>query len=527
MKSLPKKNSAAQPQVIATNANSGTEKLLADLNEYAFPLIQDAFAAPFAFTLGKFSRRTTLGSIGIIVLILFLNAYTIAHTQDHRDLLFFMLEIGLRMIITTPQILIYYYHHAINQAWFPPLILALFAVPVATLVAWTKPFEPVSISLGEDGISCCWKFGWLKTHKHLPWLEISNVRLLKPSGKSAPESWFVCFESASRPSDSLKIRLTGLGDFKDRQIILDALNLRALNSTRDPELLEAFTPAAAGSYTELWLQSLASPPRRDRLKPLLTGASLQNQKYVVSEQLGAGGEGVAYLATMDDSDTMVVLKESILPVYLDIDVRKAALEKFAREAEMLRQLQHPQIVQLLDFFVEDHRGYLVLEHIRGLSLRALIDSNGRMSEARALELAKQMCSILEYLHAQSPPVVHRDFTPDNLILGQNNVLKLIDFTVADQSNTLKTATVVGKPSYMPPEQLRGRPCPQSDIYAMGATVFYLLTGEEPEPITPSDPNSHEHLVSAETSALILKATAMSVEDRVQSAKDFRKILDER
>ncbi len=526
MKSLPQIVSDSQHQVIATNANSGTTKLLADLNEYAVPLIQDAFAAPFAFTLGKFSRRLTFGSIGAVVFVLFINAWTMAHTPDHRDLLYLVLYGGLTFVSGIFQIFINGYHLAIKQLWFPPLMVALLAVPVTTLVVWAKPFEPVAMSLSTDGISCRWKFACFEFQKNLAWREISNVRLLKPSFNSAPESWFVCFDCESNASNSLKIRLTGLGDFKDRQKILDALNQWAPQSTRDPELLEAFTPAS-GSYTELWLQSLASPPRRDRLKPLLAGAYLQNQKYVINEQLGAGGEGVAYLAAMYGGEASVVLKESILPVYLDIDVRKAALEKFAKEAEMLRQLNHPQIVQLIDFFVEDHRGYLVLEHIRGLSLRALIDTNGRISEERTLDLGRQMCTILTYLHDQSPPVVHRDFTPDNLILGPNNVLKLIDFTVADQSNKLKTATVVGKPSYMPPEQLRGRPCPQSDIYAMGATLFYLLTAEEPEPISPSDPNGRRNLVSSKLSNLILKATAMNVEDRIQSARDLKQALDER
>lgn len=527
MKSLPQKLSEPHDQVIATNANSGTAKLLADLNQFAFPLIQDAFAAPFAFTLGKFSPRLTFVSTSIIVFILFINAWTMTHSADHRDLLYLVLKVGLEMTASIFQTLINDYHLAIKQPWFPPLMVALLAVPITTLLVWAKPFEPKSISLNSDGITCLWKFWCFKFQKNLAWREISNVRLLKPSSKSAPESWFVCFNSESNVSSSLKIRLTGLGDFKDRRTILNALDQWAPQSTRDPELLEVFTPAASGSYTELWLQSLASPPRRDRLKPLLPGAYLQNQQYVIVEQLGAGGEGVAYLSMMCGSEKSVVLKESILPVYLDIDVRKAALEKFAKEAEMLRSLNHPQIVQLIDFFVEDHRGYLVLEHIRGLSLRALIDTNGRISEQRAFDLARQMCSILTYLHNQSPPVVHRDFTPDNLILGPNNVLKLIDFTVADQSTKLKTATVVGKPSYMPPEQLRGRPCPQSDIYAMGATLFYLLTSEEPEPITPSNPNSRGTLVSSDISNLILRATAMNVEDRIQSAQEFKQALDER
>ncbi len=89
-----------------------------------------------------------------------------------------------------------------------------------------------------------------------------------------------------------------------------------------------------------------------------------------------------------------------------------------------------------------------------------------------ISLALQMCEILKYLHDQEPPVVHRDFTPENLILGTDGTLRLIDFNVAqtlDQAAST-TGTVVGKPSYLAPEQFRGEPMPSSDVYSMGATL---------------------------------------------------------
>src|SRR5581483_12186920 len=107
---------------------------------------------------------------------------------------------------------------------------------------------------------------------------------------------------------------------------------------------------------------------------------------------------------------------------------------------------------------------------------------GQFTQTRVLELATQMCDILAHLHGQSPPVLHRDFTPENLILDVDGNLRLIDFNVAQQMESTATRTVVGKHSYIPPEQFRGKATTQSDIYAMGASIFYLLTGTEPEPI---------------------------------------------
>src|SRR3978361_1386281 len=107
---------------------------------------------------------------------------------------------------------------------------------------------------------------------------------------------------------------------------------------------------------------------------------------------------------------------------------------------MLKRLDNHRVVRLIEFFVEDHRGYLVLERIDGLSLRRIVEEEGRMSEERVRGLAAQMCSILTYLHNLSPPVVHRDFTPDNLILGKDGVLKLVDFNVAQQTESTATGT---------------------------------------------------------------------------------------
>ncbi len=122
----------------------------------------------------------------------------------------------------------------------------------------------------------------------------------------------------------------------------------------------------------------------------------------------------------------------------------------------MTRLDHPQVVKLEDFFVEDHRAYLVLEHIDGENLREIVLRDGPMSEERIKKLGEQMCSILTYLHKLSPPLVHRDFTPDNLILHKDGTLKLIDFNDAQQVEYATTGTVVGKQAYLPPEQFRGQ-----------------------------------------------------------------------
>jgi serine/threonine protein kinase len=292
---------------------------------------------------------------------------------------------------------------------------------------------------------------------------------------------------------------------------------------------------------------------------------LKEGRYHIVSQLAVGGQGVAYLATDLSSNGLnlpvrekvderfeikgatqseqsgqsnqsnqpnqsnqsdqsaqsyhsarIVLKEFVLPVYTSRTVRKQALEKFENEAHILRDLDHPQIVKLADYFLEDHRAYLVLEHIDGASLSQLVEENGCLSRAQIYELAGQMCTVLQYLHSLKPAVVHRDFTPDNLILDKNDKLVLIDFNVAQQNQWTTTGTVVGKHAYLPPEQFRGQPCPQSDLYAMGATLFYLCTGVEPEPISSSHPDKLNSAVDPGFNAFVAKLTEIELEERFQN-----------
>jgi serine/threonine protein kinase len=125
----------------------------------------------------------------------------------------------------------------------------------------------------------------------------------------------------------------------------------------------------------------------------------------------------------------------------------------------------------------------------------------------------------------SPPVVHRDFTPDNLILRKDGTLKVIDFNVAQQIESTATGSIVGKHAYLPPEQFRGNPVPQSDIYALGATLYYLLTGADPEPISESHPKEICNAISDQLDAIVAKATKTSTAERFATIEELAVALD--
>ena len=265
-------------------------------------------------------------------------------------------------------------------------------------------------------------------------------------------------------------------------------------------------------------------PERKTLDPLQPG-QIVGDHFEVLKSIGVGGQGTAYLcrSANEKFPATVVLKETIVPVFGDDSIRRNALEKFEQESKLLQSLDNGGIVKLLDYFIEDHRAYLVLEHIDGCSLRDLVARDGPISEELARELALQMCEILSDLHAHG--IVHRDFTPDNLILNSKGKLKLIDFNVAQSTVSGSTGTIVGKHAYLPPEQFRGKATHQSDLYAFGCTLFYLLTGKDPEPISQSSPCSANPSIDGKLDDIVKRATALSTLARFESAKQIQSELE--
>ena len=267
-------------------------------------------------------------------------------------------------------------------------------------------------------------------------------------------------------------------------------------------------------YTQIWFDALTANRDEIRLEP---GASVRNGSYIVDKRLDGGGQAAIYEA-IDHEGHRVVLKEYQLTSCESLGVMIESAKAFENETSVLGHLKCDQIVSMKDMFYQQNRVYLVLEHIEGPSLRQLVAATGPLEEAQTVSLALQMSLILQYLHAQDPPVVHRDFTPDNLILQPDGKLKLVDFSVAQHGRNLKRGVCAGKFAYTPPEQFRGEPCPQSDIYALGATLFFLLVGRDPEPISTIVLQDIRPGTSEQLSKVIECATNLSLDERYESAQ---------
>lgn len=154
-------------------------------------------------------------------------------------------------------------------------------------------------------------------------------------------------------------------------------------------------------------------------------------------------------------------------------------------------------------------------------MRQLVRTNGPLHRLDILDYAIRICDVLDYMHGLRPPMVHRDITPENLVVSTDGELKLIDFGAANELLGTATGTMVGKQSYMPIEQFRGKAVTQSDLYALGATLFYLSTGKDPEALQSCNPKDSGAQIDEGLNQLIISLTAQNQGDRPQSALDVK------
>lgn len=218
--------------------------------------------------------------------------------------------------------------------------------------------------------------------------------------------------------------------------------------------------------------------------PLAIGTTLDGRYKVVEVLSSAGGFATTYV--VEDAQLFgrrQVLKE-LRPQMAE---REQARSLFQQEARILAALSHPGIPRLQGFFSEGERDYLVEDLVAGRNLGALLAERAALSEEEVLRILVSVLKTLEYLHARTPPVVHRDVKPDNLILSEAGQVVLVDFGAVRLASrpgllTVKegATAVVYTQGYAPPEQILGHAAPASDLFALGATALHLLTGKHPQ-----------------------------------------------
>ena len=275
---------------------------------------------------------------------------------------------------------------------------------------------------------------------------------------------------------------------------------------------------------------------------LLSSGHLLYNRYSIQQTLGQGGFGITYLAYDQKLEQEVCIKELFISGNstrgANMTVQSQGnssfsfqefVDRFLQEARQLARFQHPNIVRVIDIFQENNTAYTVMEFVNGETLKQRVQRLGALEEKEAMLLINQLLDAVEAVHAKG--MLHRDIKPDNILINPEGRVVLIDFGSAREFAEGKTThqTAMITPGYAPPEQYseRAKRGPFTDIYALGATLYFLLTGEKPIASTDRSfeelpaPHQLNPKVSSQVSSAVLLAMEMKSENRFQNIADMK------
>ena len=282
----------------------------------------------------------------------------------------------------------------------------------------------------------------------------------------------------------------------------------------------------------------------DKFRELPAGKALHKGKYIVERVLGMGGFGITYYAKHVTLHKYYAIKEFFIngscmrntqtsKVHLQGITEEIYInfkQKFIEEAQILASLEHENIVKVIDVFEENNTSYIVMPFIEGITLQQLVNQKGKLDYEMAVNYIAQISEAIGYIHSLTPPLLHRDIAPDNVIITPENRIVLIDFGSAREFVNDKTQhhTTILKKGYAPLEQYsaNSRKGAYSDIYSLGATFYFALTGQKPMDATERtienmpEPKTLSASIPEDANRTIVKAMSLKPENRHQNINEF-------
>lgn len=253
---------------------------------------------------------------------------------------------------------------------------------------------------------------------------------------------------------------------------------------------------------------------------MLKNGHILDQKYEVIKVIGEGGMGTVYLCRNNRLGNLWAIKEIKSDFTSKVD--------FLAEPNILKNLNHPSIPRIVDIFYENDNLYMVEDYIEGQTLKEYVSERGSLTSEDSIKIALQLCSILEYLHSFDPPIIYRDLKPSNVMIKANKQIMLIDFGIARtyKEGQDSDTVILGSRGYIAPEQLINiQSNIQTDIYSLGATLYFMLTGKTP--VSPKEllnDDSYPLNLNRNIIEVVKKAAAIEPQNRYKNIKDFHSDL---
>jgi tRNA A-37 threonylcarbamoyl transferase component Bud32 len=252
-------------------------------------------------------------------------------------------------------------------------------------------------------------------------------------------------------------------------------------------------------------------------------------RYLIGKKVGEGGMAAVYQATDTRNNETVAIKEMSQDGLTPQEI-KESLDAFRFEADTLMRLRHPNLPRVYAHFFEGARHYLVMEFIDGQTVeQRLINAKGSLPETEVMGWAEQLCSALNYLHVQRPPIIFRDLKPSNVMVTRAGKVKLIDFGIARvfAPGRTRDTQILGTPGFAPPEQYgKAQTDARADVYALGCTLYQLLSNYDPAttPFALPPLNTRNAKVSPHIQLAIERATKLDRDQRFQTVTEFEQAL---
>jgi len=263
----------------------------------------------------------------------------------------------------------------------------------------------------------------------------------------------------------------------------------------------------------------------------LPEGSVLKDRFIIKELIKVGGMGAVYKAEDKVSGKICAVKELWTFWATSQEEKNYLIAKFESEGNILSKLISASLPAMIDYFINNDRYYLVMEFIEGQDLDHIVETCGNpgLPWEQVLKWGIQVCEVLEYLHGSDPPIVYRDLKPSNIMIrNADNSIVLIDFGIActlQEGSSGSPRTMIGTMGYMPPEQFLGKIGITSDIFSLGATLYYLLTGELQSLFAYKPMSSIVPDISEKLEDVIRRALEFKPEDRFQCATELKMDLE--